>query len=329
MLLRVLSLATAISVVLSAAAGIPSGRAGWDRLEVRVIAIPYRTHDGYRRVAQVVLPEWYGPDENPPVPLVISPHGRGVDGDANVRRWGNLPTLGSFAVVNPEGQGRRLRNFSWGYAGQIADLARMPRIVTRAIPWLRIDRSRVYAFGTSMGGQETLLLVARHPSLLAGAAAFDSVTDMARRYRDFARLHCSRGCLRRWRAPIGRGLQGLARTEIGGTPRSVPRAYARRSPMRYAQEIARSGVPLQLWWSRRDRVVESRDQSARLLQVLRRLHPAAPVHVVVGSWPHSADMRPYFMLIPALREFGLFPTPTSVADNSSSHPLRQPDELQR
>ena len=38
-----------------------------------------------------------------------------------------------------------------------------------------------------MGGQETLLLVARHPHLLAGAAAFDPATDMARRYRDFAR----------------------------------------------------------------------------------------------------------------------------------------------
>ena len=42
-----------------------------------------------------------------------------------------------------------------------------------------------------MGGQETLLLVARYPHLLAGAAAFDPVVDFALQYRDFPRLACS------------------------------------------------------------------------------------------------------------------------------------------
>ena len=41
-----------------------------------------------------------------------------------------------------------------------------------------VDPHRIYAFGGSMGGQETLLLVALHPRLLAGAAAFDPATDM-------------------------------------------------------------------------------------------------------------------------------------------------------
>ena len=39
-----------------------------------------------------------------------------------------------------------------------------------------------------MGGQETLLLLARFPGLLAGAAAFDAPTNMAARYRAFDRL---------------------------------------------------------------------------------------------------------------------------------------------
>ena len=39
-----------------------------------------------------------------------------------------------------------------------------------------------------MGGQETLLLVGRRARLLAGAVAFDSVTDFFRRYEDFAAL---------------------------------------------------------------------------------------------------------------------------------------------
>jgi poly(3-hydroxybutyrate) depolymerase len=199
--------------------GPSAGSASWDQVLVKVVTIHYKTHDGYRRAAYVVLPDWYGPGNNPPLPLIISPHGRGVSAEKNVDRWGNLPTLGPFAVVNPEGQGRRFRRFSWGYAGQIDDLARMPQIVRRAIPWLRIEPKRIYAFGTSMGGQETLLLAARHPKLLAGAAAFDPVTDMAQRYRDFARLPCNHGCLRKWGDPLGLGLRRLARDEIGGTPR--------------------------------------------------------------------------------------------------------------
>src|SRR5207237_10692431 len=151
---------------------------------------------------------------------------RGASAEDNVKRWGDLPGLGPFAVVNPEGQGRRLERFSWGYPGQIADLARMPGLVTRAIPWLRIDRSRIYAFGTSMGGQESLLLLAHSPSLLAGIAAFDPVTDMTRRYRDFSGIGCNRRCVQRWDGSLGTGLRRLARTEIGGTPAGRPRAHA-------------------------------------------------------------------------------------------------------
>jgi pimeloyl-ACP methyl ester carboxylesterase len=285
-----------------------AGDGGWEQIHVRTIQIEYRTHDGYRRAAYVLVPDWYGPDRHPRLPLVISPHGRGVSADDNADRWGDLPAVGSFAVVNPEGQGRRFARFSWGYPGQVDDLARMPQILRQKLPWLHIDTSRVYAFGASMGGQESLLLLARHPRLLAGVAAFDPVTNMARRYQDFRRLACNSSCLRQWGAMLGRGLQLKAREEIGGTPRSARRAYALRSPIAYVRKIARSGVPLQVWWSMRDRVVNPRDQSVLFARALRRLHPRAPFHTVVGRWPHSAAMHPYSMLIPALKQFGLFPT---------------------
>jgi hypothetical protein len=295
---------------------------GWQQIHVKTLTIQYRTHDGHRRAAYVVLPDWYGPRNNPPLPLIISPHGRGVPATANVERWGDLPALGTFAVVNPEGQGRRFARFSWGYPGQVDDLARMPEILGRALPWLRLDNARIYAFGASMGGQESLLLVARHPSLLAGVAAFDAVTDMARRYSDFTRIGCNGRCLQRWRAPLGRGLRKLARAEIGGTPRSAPRSYARRSPLAYARAIAGAGVPLQLWWSRRDRVVDPRDQSVPFARALRGFHMRASLQTVVGSWPHSADMHPYNMLIPALRRFDLFPSrSTSAARRAPLHRL--------
>jgi hypothetical protein len=281
---------------------------GWEQVHVRTIQIEYRTHDGHRRAAYVLVPDWYGPDRHPRLPLIISPHGRGVAADVNADRWGDLPALGSFAVVNPEGQGRRFARFSWGYPGQIADLARMPQIVRHALPWLRIDTARIYAFGASMGGQESLLLLARRPSLLAGVAAFDPVTDMAKRYRDFPRLACNAACVHQWGASLGRGLRMKARAEIGGTPRNARAAYKRRSPATFARTIASSGVPVQLWWSKRDRVVDPRDQAMPFARALRRLHPRAPLRTVVGRWPHSAAMHPYSMLMPALKTFSLFPT---------------------
>src|SRR5919206_1607786 len=136
--------AIAATLVLCVGANASRPADGWT--QVRTWKITYRTHDGRHRHAYVLLPLWYGPGNDPRVPLVISPHGRGVDGRSNARLWGELPAEGGFAVVNPDGQGRKLSRFSWGYRGQIADLAAMPKLVRRALPWLRIDRRRIYAF---------------------------------------------------------------------------------------------------------------------------------------------------------------------------------------
>jgi poly(3-hydroxybutyrate) depolymerase len=161
-----------------------------------VWTISYRGWDGRSQRAFVLPPVWYGPRDNPAIPLVISPHGRGLQALDNLRFWGNLPAIGRFAVVNPEGQGRELTLYSWGDPREISDLARMPAIVRRALPWLRIDPRLVYAIGASMGGQETLLLVAGAPQELAGAISFDADTNLTLRDRDFALVSARRGLRR-------------------------------------------------------------------------------------------------------------------------------------
>jgi pimeloyl-ACP methyl ester carboxylesterase len=273
---------------------------------VRTILIHYRAHDGVRRKAYVLLPAWYGPKNHPPIPLIISPHGRGVSARANTLIWSALPARGRFAVLSPDGEGRRLPRYSWGSAGQIEDLARMPVIAHLTLPWLHIDQHRIYAFGGSMGGQETLLLLARHPRLLAGAAAFDSVTNMALRYRSFRRMPCNKSCLRTWNGPIGKSLQSLARQEIGGTPVTRPLAYSERSPATYVRAIAASCVPLQLWWSVKDRIVADQEkQSGALYRRISKLSPGAPVTAFVGAWNHSAEMHARARLPVALAALGL------------------------
>jgi len=274
---------------------------------VRRLSLTYRAWNGTARTAYVLLPHWYGRRHRPALPLVISPHGRGITARANLHFWGGLPAFGPFAVISPEGQGRVLTRYSWGWRGQVDDLARMPAVLHRSFPWIRIDPRRIYAVGSSMGGQETLLLVARHPRMLAGAAALDSDTDMRARYYAFAEL---RG---------GDRLQRLAREEIGGTPAQAPLAYLLRSPIFWARALARSGVPLHIWWSLRDRIVRNqRQESGRLFRVLRRLEPAAPVTEYVGTWAHSKEFHASARLPLALVELGLIelteriPTPDRV-----------------
>lgn len=288
----------------------PNGTTALSHTRVRAWTIHYRAHNGARRAATVLLPAGYGPRNHPPLPLVISPHGRGVTGRANARIWGNLPANGQFAVVSPDGQGRKLPRHSWGYSGQIDDLARMPVIVQLTLPWLRIDQRRIFAVGGSMGGQETLLLLARHRRLLAGVAVFDSVVDLATQFRRFRLLACNKSCRQRWTEPLGDGLRDLAGVEIGGTPRARPTAYRVRSPLTYVRAIAFSCIPLQIWWSVADRVVTGPEhQSARLYALIRELNPDAPVAAYIGFWRHTRAMTARSRLPAALAGLGLLDEP--------------------
>lgn len=240
----------------------------------RLARIAYTSRDGHRRSAYILAPR--APQARP-LPLVIAPHGRGGGPKHACAAWGDLPGYAHFAVVCPQGQGRVYKAYSWGYPGQVDDLARMPAIVTHALPWLRVDARRTFAVGASMGGQETLLLIGRHPTLLAGAVAIDPVANLSTRYRPFAALHG------------GRRLQRLLRTEVGGTPAQVPRAYRSRSPVTYARAIAESRTRLAVWWSTHDAVVRNQRtmQAGPFLRLLAANHPDVVAAQRIGSWPHG------------------------------------------
>lgn len=263
--------------------------------DVKRWTIRYRAHNRRARPAVVLVPASFGPNRpSPPLPLVISPHGRNVRATTNAGMWRELPAQGRFAVICPGGMGRRLPLHSWGWRGQIADLARMPGIVRATLPWLRVDMRRVYAVGGSMGGHETLLLLGQHPKLLGGAVAFDSVTNFFLRYHDFAR------------SPGGRAAQALARTEVGGTPRTNPRGYVLRSPTHWLPAVAGSGVPLQIWWSETDQIVIDQErQSGAFFRELRKRRPRGRVEAVTGSWSHSFQTYADIQLPGAVQWLGL------------------------
>jgi poly(3-hydroxybutyrate) depolymerase len=249
--------------------------------EVREWPIRYLAHNRTARAATIVLPAEYGPGKpTPRLPLVISPHGRASGGRFNARLWDTLPGRGRFGVISPDGMGRRLPYVSWGYRGQIDDLARMPSIAEGALPWLRIDDDRIYAVGGSMGGQETLLLLGQHPKLLAGAVSIDGVTNFYRRYYDFALSFRTKG------------LQALARFEVGGTPSTNTAGYVLRSPTHWIPQIAESGVALQVWWSIADLIVEDQiHQSAHFFNEVKKLRRRGRLESVTGNWDHMSQMR--------------------------------------
>lgn len=245
--------------------------------ETRVVTLRFRGPGDHEDVVVVAMPAWYGPRHHPALPLVISPHGRGGTARGNARRWGDLPGRLDVIVLNAGVSGRRLQRDSWAWPPEIDELARLPRLVRGRLRYLRFDRRRVYAAGDSMGGQEALMLLARHPRLLAAVAAADPVTNFLERQRQFPFSADSRGEQRR------------ARVEVGASPRRAPWLYLRRSPSAHAAAIAASGVPVRLWWSRRDRVVigQPKTQAGELFAAVERLCPRAPISERVTDDRHG------------------------------------------
>jgi hypothetical protein len=98
------------------------------------------------------------------------------------------------------------------------------------------------------------------------------------------------------------------RLEVGGAPEEDPAGYVERSPLAFVRQLAFSGVPLQIWWSRRDEmVVDQRQHSGLVYRRIEQLNPSAPISQVVGAWKHGESMRWNTRLPEALGFLGLAP----------------------
>ncbi len=329
----------------------------WPYRRTRPWLVHYLAWDGATaRQAWIVLPGGWGPTRPPaPAPLVISPHGRNNLGFSNaVTYWRDLPADGSFILVCPDGLGRAHDRasdpydqppsdpgrFSYGYRREIDDLARMPQIVEATLPWLRVDRSRVFVLGSSMGGQETLLLAARYPhglaagtGRLAGAAAFDAPCDLVAQCAYLTHQPATGSA----NPP---GVAALMIEEVGSQPASLgafalaarfydrktngqltigelleklPRNQAlwdERSPLHHAAALAALPFPLRIYWSSHDTVVgnQATAQSGKLYAAIKAARPSADVVQVEGTWAHSAEFVPSGKLGEALVALGLIAT---------------------
>jgi pimeloyl-ACP methyl ester carboxylesterase len=305
------------------------------------------------RQAWIVIPSGWGPHDPPAAaPLVISPHGRNNAGWSNALvYWQDLPADGPFILVCPDGLGRAHSRatdpfdqpptnpglFTYGYPQEIDDLARMPQIVEATLPWLRVDMEQVYVLGSSMGGQETLLLAARYPhslaagtGKLAGAAAFDAPCDLP---TQCAYLTHQPSTANGNPAAVA----ALMLEEVGSKPASLTgflqtarfyndkrqaqmtigqllaelpadeSLWEARSPLNFVQVLANLPFPLRMYWSTADVVVgnQATEQSGKLYTRITASNPGAHVTHEVGTWAHSAEFAPDSKLGEALTAFGL------------------------
>lgn len=247
----------------------------------RLVSISFRGPEGSHDTLIVAMPAWYGPQRHPRLPLVISPHSRGVTASANARRWGGIPGRFGLIVLNPGLHGRIIKGRSWAWPAEVSETVDLLGVVRRSIPYLRYDPDRVYAIGHSMGGQEALMDLVHQPDVFAAVVAVDPVTNFVDRWYDFPH------------SALSKGQQRAATQEVGSTPRRKPWLYVQRSPLFFARTIAFSAVAVQLWWNPKDTVVitEGRDQAGALYRTVRRLNPRAPIYDRIHHEMHGYVFR--------------------------------------
>ena len=204
------------------------------------------------------------------VPLLVTNHPAGLSMVCTDRR-GLAAARGGYALACLSGQGVATRSFSYGSAGQIADLARTPTVVAQRIPDVRIDPSRVYLAGSSMGGTEALLVALRYPQVYDRVVALDPVTDLALRWRSL---------------PPSR--RPLLEAECGGTPLEQPLCYAVRSPVALVPDASSLPGQLQLWYSTADPVAGEPRQAPAFASALAARGLPGGFAVRVGAWGHGA-----------------------------------------
>lgn len=223
-----------------------------------------------------------------PLPLILSPHpfgwtavnnfAGGPDGLVAVHRgWEGVAGRHGCLIALPFGHARATdERTCLGYEGQIADLAQLVAEIEQL--GYAVDRSRVYACGLSMGGQESLLLAGKYPKLVAAVFAFNPVADVAAFYED--------ACGYEAEGLPFRDVELTIAQEVGGTPEQAPEAYRARSPVSYVGVLAAERIPTAIWWSEHDGIVPraASRQGKRLYDLIKAADGNAPA----SEYNHTA-----------------------------------------
>ena len=242
----------AISLVLIASAGwSPAGE---------VKDITYKNScDGTEQQAELFIPSSY--DGKKPLPILAISHFMG--GGKSSSRGAGHHDMGEkygWFVVCPELHGQHTS----GKTSLAAIVAQHDVIdaIHYAQEHYKIDETRIYAAGRSMGGMQTLILAAKYPHVFAAAMAGQPPTEMALFDKE---------------SP----LTDVILKEFGGTRAEKPYEYARRGPATYARNL--KYTPTFIWHGTLDRVVPP-EHSKKMIDLMRQFNPyQKPVYWLEGA----------------------------------------------
>lgn len=222
----------------------------------------------------------YSPPGPPPgpLPLLLAPHPitwtaaqdyhGGLEGLMRQYHPGyyGLAEKHGVVIAMPHGHHHREALCSLAGAEQIDDMAYLIDAVEQF--GYRVDRSRVYACGLSMGGQEALVFAGRHPDKVTAIVAFNPIVDLAAWHEELATSEIAQ--IREY--DTARRIAN----EVGGTPGQVPEAYRQRSAFGYLDNLAQ--VPCLIFWSEHDLIVPRQvtHHTLPLYRQLKEINPNAP-----------------------------------------------------
>jgi predicted peptidase len=190
-----------------------------------------------------------------PLPLVLGPHPitwtaaedyhGGLEGLMREyhRGYYGLAQKYQVLIALPHGHHHKEDLCSLAGSEQIADMIYLIDGLSEHL--YPVDKSRVYACGLSMGGQEALVLAGKHPDRITAVFAFNPIVDLAAWHEELATSA----------VPEIKEYDTAARiaNEVGGLPLEIPEAYAARSANNFVEGLTR--VPTMIYWSEQDLVV--------------------------------------------------------------------------
>ena len=209
-----------------------------------------------------------GRDKNP---LLVVAHYMGGD-RYTARREGYYPECDGrgWLLVCPELHGRRT-----GGATSLAALEAQHDVIG-AIEHMkktyRVDGSRIYLDGRSMGGMLAQLMAAKYPDVFAAVVAGQGISD-----------------LELWRRTTLPDLKANIEMECGPFSEATRFDYQRRSAIFYAANF--QYVPLIMWHGTNDTWVRP-EQSVKLLEAIRKYKCHQPEVNWLQCSPHCAVNYP-------------------------------------
>jgi predicted peptidase len=211
-------------------------------------------------------------------PLIVSPHPFGFSNFENFAHgtpdllypfsgWSGLSNEYKVIIVLPLGHGRIYEKISLGYEGQIKDIVDVPEILNQYN--FKIDESRMYLCGLSMGGMETLTTMGMYPGVYKAGFSFNGIADLSKWFFDILDKKVDKKLL-------DMKIDELVRDEVGNI-QTEPNYYAKRSAISYIENLTKAN--LMLYWSSKDTVVPNQKlyQSKRLHDLIKQKNSNAQV----------------------------------------------------